>query len=269
MEHLLCNVWHDVATSLEDCRASAVVTAIDYAKAFNRLDYKCCLESLAAKGASSQVIRLIATFLTNRTMQVRVGSEWSDPLPVSGGVPQGSLLGVILFNATTDDLESGRGVHDRDVFEPADEREIEGQGDVQDEHATAPAATSPSSPLRNQRNGDATPSLRLVPNLASTPSLPGESRTFGTPSLQGIHIRNNTGENIGFRFLPGARNIRRRLCTSDLESTVPHEPPTGATGWKWKPKGRDVALKEKQEGRGIWLLRTYSDVQWPGPPSGG
>ena len=56
-------------------------------------------------GASTPIIELLATFLSNRTMSVRVGESWSDPRPVYGGVPQGSILGVFLFNASTDDLE--------------------------------------------------------------------------------------------------------------------------------------------------------------------
>ena len=65
------------------------------------------LEGFASKGASSELLALVATFLTNRTMTVRVGESWSAPRPVHGGVPQGSILGVMLFNVTTETLEEG------------------------------------------------------------------------------------------------------------------------------------------------------------------
>ena len=103
--HMLVGIWDDICNNLEDFRAASVLTSIDYAKAFNRLSYQHCLRALAKKGASSPVLHLIATFLTNRTMAVRVGNSWSVPQQVTGGCPQGSILGVFLFNATTDDLE--------------------------------------------------------------------------------------------------------------------------------------------------------------------
>ena len=82
-----------------------MITAIDYAKAFIRLGYRACLNSLAAKGASSQVLGLIATFLTNRSMQVRVDQTWLEPRAVTGDIPHGSLIGVLLFNKATNELE--------------------------------------------------------------------------------------------------------------------------------------------------------------------
>ena len=103
--HMIIEILQQMCENAEDYRSSTVLCAIDYAKAFNRLSYQHCLEAFRKKGSSTPVLRLIATFLTNRTMTVRVGGTWSEPLPVSGGCPQGSILGVSLFNTTTDDLE--------------------------------------------------------------------------------------------------------------------------------------------------------------------
>ena len=105
-EHYLVQLWQLVLESLEDPRAASLLTSIDYAKAFNRLDFGCCLRALADKGASNEVLQLIASFLTSRTMSVKVGQEVSAPRIVLGGVPQGSILGVFLFNATIDSFES-------------------------------------------------------------------------------------------------------------------------------------------------------------------
>ena len=103
--HMVIEILQEICENAEDYRSATVMAAIDYSKAFNRVSYQHCLQAFKRKGASTPILRLLATFLTNRTMTVRVGSHWSDPLPVSGGCPQGSILGVVLFNTTTDNLE--------------------------------------------------------------------------------------------------------------------------------------------------------------------
>ena len=105
-EHYLVQLWQSVLEALEDPRAASVLTSIDYAKAFNRLDFRHCLRALADKGASTELIAVIASFLTSRTMAVKVGQALSAPRVVLGGVPQGSILGVFLFNATIDSFEA-------------------------------------------------------------------------------------------------------------------------------------------------------------------
>ena len=68
--HLLIGMWDEVARGLEDNRAAVNLTSIDYAKAFNRLSFQHCLASFARLGASTPIIELLATFLSNRVMTV-------------------------------------------------------------------------------------------------------------------------------------------------------------------------------------------------------
>ena len=76
-EHFLIQLWQQVLQNLEDPRAASLLTLIDYSKAFNRLNYAACLRSLKAKGASTESLRIIASFLTDRKMTVKVGSVFS------------------------------------------------------------------------------------------------------------------------------------------------------------------------------------------------
>ena len=105
-EHFLVDLWQKVLENIEDSRAGALLTSIDYAKAFNRLDFNHCLKCLHAKGANGKIINIIASFLSGRVMQVKVGNTLSHPRSVLGGVPQGSLLRVFLFNLSIDDFEA-------------------------------------------------------------------------------------------------------------------------------------------------------------------
>ena len=97
--HLIIKVWQKILENLEDRRAAT----------FNRLSFQHCLTSFKRLGASTQVLRLLAAFLSGQQMRVRVGHTWSRAREVPGGVrvPQRSILGVFLFNVTTDDLEKG------------------------------------------------------------------------------------------------------------------------------------------------------------------
>ena len=85
--HLLVQVWDEIGRILEDDRAAALLTSIDYAKAFNRLSFQHCLKAFARKGASTPLLELLATFLSNRTMTVKVGQTRSQAREVFGGGP--------------------------------------------------------------------------------------------------------------------------------------------------------------------------------------
>ena len=105
-EHYLIDLWQRTLENLDDPRAASVYTSIDYSKAFNRLDFNHCLTALRDKGACSELLAIVATFLTERRMTVKVGSARSSQRQVLGGVPQGSILGVFLFNVAIDSFET-------------------------------------------------------------------------------------------------------------------------------------------------------------------
>ena len=97
VNHFLIETWDNILTSLEDNRAAAVVSSIDFEKAFNRVCHNQCLMSATVLGASAETVRMLRAFLTGRTMSVKISGTLSTPKPVNGGAPQGSLLGGYLF----------------------------------------------------------------------------------------------------------------------------------------------------------------------------
>ena len=62
---------------------------LDFAKAFNKLDFNITLTKLSRLGINGKVGKWLHSFLTNRTQTVIVNGEKSDPAPVLSGVPQG------------------------------------------------------------------------------------------------------------------------------------------------------------------------------------
>ena len=100
VDHLLVDMLDNILRPMEGGNAS-VVLGIDFEKAFNRLDHGECLRQLERLGASGPSLELIRSFLTNRSMQVKIGSSLTDPKPLQGGSPQGSILGCYLYCATT------------------------------------------------------------------------------------------------------------------------------------------------------------------------
>ena len=76
----------------------------DLAKAFDKVSHPKLLEVLKSYGISGDVYNWLQNFLTNRTQSVVVKSHRSNPLPITSGVPQGSVIGPILFLLYIDDI---------------------------------------------------------------------------------------------------------------------------------------------------------------------
>jgi hypothetical protein len=77
---------------------------MDLSKAFDCIPHNLLICKLKAYGIDDNAANLVCSYLSDRKQRMKIGPETSDWCPVSKGVPQGSIVGPLIFNIFINDI---------------------------------------------------------------------------------------------------------------------------------------------------------------------
>ena len=103
-ETALLKIQNDIAFSV-DSRKAVALTLLDLSAAFDTIDHSLLYDCLHDWfGLDGTVLLWIKSYLSNRKQKIKIGDTFSEVVILPFGVPQGSILGPLLFTLYTSPL---------------------------------------------------------------------------------------------------------------------------------------------------------------------